>query len=251
VSGSEGIKRDDAHDDVTDIDLTGERPPGEQDTNHRRGGPGSANPNMAGGEAFRLRDQRRPAVQLSEELAALRDHIVAAFDDLQVEAFRGELTLVADPDRVHDLLAFCRDDPDVRCELLSDLSGVHWPGVERVEKASETTGWPSYSVADEGRIEIDYILTSITHNHRLRVRTALPDDEPSIRSVVDLYRSADFMEREVYDMFGVVFPGHPNLARILMPEEWVGHPHRKDYPLGGVEVQYKGAVIPPPDQRSY
>ncbi len=237
--------------DVTDLDITEEEPPGEEETWHRRGGPGTANPNMAGGEAFRLRDQRRPAVQLSEELAALRDHIVAAFGDLEVEAFRGELTLIAEPDRVHDLVAFCRDDPDVRCELLSDLSCVHWPGMERVEKAVETTGWPTYEVQDEGRIEIDYMLTSITHNHRFRVRTSVGDEGGTIRSVVDLYRSANFMEREAYDMFGVVFEGHPNLERILMPEEWVGHPQRKDYPLGGVEVQYKGAVIPPPDQRSY
>lgn len=244
MSGTEGTSD-------ADIDITEDQPPGEEPTQHRRGGPGSANPNMSGGEAFRLREQQRPVVQLSQELAALRDHIVAAFDDLEAEGFRGELTLVARPEQVHGVVRFCRDDPDVRCELLSDLSGVHWPGIERVEKATETTGWPSYAVADEGRIEIDYILTSITHNHRLRVRTAIPDEEPAIRSVVDLYESANFMEREVYDMFGVVFEGHPNLKRILMPDEWEGHPHRKDYPLGGVEVQYKGAVIPPPDQRSY
>jgi NADH-quinone oxidoreductase subunit C len=69
--------------------------------------------------------------------------------------------------------------------------------------------------------------------------------------VADIYRSADVMEREAYDFFGVDFEGHPDLRRILMPDEWEGHPLRKDYPLGGVEVQYHGATVPPPDQRSY
>lgn len=221
----------------------------------RSGGPGSANPNMAGAEASRLRAQRRPALALSEELGALRDHIVAAFPEgtIEVEAAFGELTLIVDPDRVHELLAFCRDDPEVRCELLSDLSGVHWPGGERVEAATETTGWPRYEVAEEqGRLEVDYVARSITHNHWLRVRTAVPDTpEAALPTVTDLYAAANFMEREVFDMFGVRFEGHPDLTRILMPEEWDGHPHRKDYPLGGVDVQYKGGVIPPPDQRSY
>ena len=249
---SDGIERDVADQQVDDRDITGVDQPGEPDALHRRGGPGSANPNMAGGEASRLRERTRPERPLSDELAALRDHIVAAFDGLTVDAFRGELTLICQPEQLVELVAFCRDDPDVRCEMLSDLSGVHWPGGTRVEKATETTGWPSYESEDVGRIEIDYILRSITHNHWLRVRTSVPDDDTAaIDSVWELYRSADFMERELYDMFGVVVRGHPNLERILMPEEWEGHPHRKDYPLGGVDVQYKGGVIPPPDQRSY
>ena len=68
-------------------------------------------------------------------------------------------------------------------------------------------------------------------------------------SVTSVYPTADWQERETYDMFGVIFDGHPNLTRILMPDDWEGHPQRKDYPLGGVPVEYKGAEIPPPDQR--
>jgi NADH-quinone oxidoreductase subunit C len=211
----------------------------------------SGNPNMAAGEqAHQI--ELGISVQLSDQLAALRDHLVAAFGGLKVLGFRGELTLVADPVRIVELLRFCRDDPTVRCELLADLSGVHWPAGKRVESAQETTGWPAYEFGDEqGRIEVDYILYSVTHNHRFRVRVNLPDDDPHVDTVTDVYASANFMEREVYDFFGVRFEGHPNLRRIEMPDDWEGHPQRKDYPLGGVEVQYKGATIPPPDTRSY
>ena len=68
-------------------------------------------------------------------------------------------------------------------------------------------------------------------------------------TVTEVYPTADWQEREAYDMFGVIFDGHPNLTRILMPDDWEGFPQRKDYPVGGVPVEYKGAEIPPPDQR--
>ena len=253
---SDGTERDVVGQEVEERDITDVDQPGEEAGQFRKGGPGSANPNMAGGEASRLRERTRPERPLSEELAALRDHIVAAFGEgeggLAVDAFRGELTLLVGPERLHELVVFCRDDPDVRCEMLADLSAVHWPGGKRVEKAAETTGWPTYEVEDIGRIEVDGILRSITHNHWLRVRTTVPDDDRAVLpTLTDVYATANFFEREVYDMFGVAFTDHPNLTRILMPEEWEGHPHRKDYPLGGVDVQYKGGVIPPPDQRSY
>lgn len=213
---------------------------------------GTSNPNMAGREAAHLRSRGLPETQLSEQLARVRDRLVAEFDGLEVSGFRGELTVACQPEQVPDMLRLCRDDPDLSCELLADLSGVHWPGGDVEERADETTGWPRYDIeGGAGRIEIDYMLRSLRHNHLFRIRTSLPDDAPQITSVCDIYRSAEVMEREVYDFFGVDFDGHPDLRRILMPEEWEGHPHRKDYPLGGVEVQYEGATIPPPDQRSY
>lgn len=214
-------------------------------------GPGSATPDMAAGEHAKLLEDA-VAVQLDERLARLRDHIVQAFPRLGVLGFRGELTLIATPDQLIDLLTFCRDDPDVRCELLADLSGVHWPGGMRVENAQETSGWPTYEADQgDGRIEIDYILYSITHNHRFRIRVNTPDDNPALPSATGVYSSANVMEREAYDFFGVRFEGHPNLVRILMPDDWEGHPHRKDYPLGGVEIMYKGKTVPPPDERQY
>jgi NADH-quinone oxidoreductase subunit C len=214
-------------------------------------GPASNNPNMAAGERSH-QVESEIAVALPDHLAAVRDRLTGAFDGLGVLGFRGELTLVVGADQLMEVLAFCRDDPEVACELLTDLSGVHWPAGERVEHAEETTGWPTYTATQaEGIIEVDYILTSVAHNHRFRIRVNVGDHEPHLPTASGLYKSADAMEREAYDFFGVVFDGHPDLKRILNPDEWVGYPLRKDYPLGGVEVQYKGATIPPPDQRGY
>ena len=216
-----------------------------------KGGIGSGNPNMAAGEHTAMVDSAID-VQLSEHLRRVRDRLLAAFPDSGVSGFRGELTVEVSSDEIVDVLTYCRDEPDLHCEMLSDVSGVHWPAGKRRESAQETTGWPTYEIGDEaGRIELDYIVLSLEHNHRFRIRTHIPDDAAVIGSVSGVYRSAIFMEREAYDFFGVEFSGHPDLRRILMPDEWQGHPLRKDYPLGGVEVQYKGATIPPPDQRTY
>ncbi|RYZ32251.1 MAG: NADH-quinone oxidoreductase subunit C, partial [Propionibacteriaceae bacterium] len=92
-------------------------------------------------------------------------------------------------------------------------------------------------------------LQSMTHNRRIRLEVSAPDGDPHIPSIVATYPAADWHERETYDMFGIVFDGHPALTRILMPDDWPGHPQRKDYPLGGIEVEYHGATVPPPDQR--
>ena len=215
------------------------------------GGTGSGNPNMAAGEHTALLDSAID-LQLSEHLRRIRDRMLAAFPDAGVTGFRGELTIEVEPQQVDDALTFARDDDDLRCEMLSDVSAVHWPAGRKRESAQETTGWPAYEMGtDDGRVEIDYIVRSLEHNHLFRIRTTVPDDAPILPSATSVYRSANFLEREVYDMFGVEFTGHPDLRRILMPDEWQGHPLRKDYPLGGVEVQYKDATIPPPDQRTY
>jgi NADH-quinone oxidoreductase subunit C len=209
-------------------------------------------PNLAAGEHI-AGIEHDLEVALPEPLRALRDRLVEAFPGSEALGFRGELTLLVAAERIVDVLRFCRDDDDLRCELLADLSCVHWPGGRKVASAQETTGWPAYEVGEEeGRIDVDYVLYSVAHNHRLRLRVSVPDDERArVPSVTKLYRSALFMEREAFDFFGVIFEDHPNLTRIQMPEDWEGHPQRKDYPLGGVDVQYKGAVIPPPDQRRY
>jgi NADH-quinone oxidoreductase subunit C len=213
--------------------------------------PRMEHPDTTAGERAQMQEAAI-AVQLSDQLAAVRDRITEAFDGLEVIGFRGELTLVTRPERVIDLLRFCREDSELACELLADLSGVHWPGGVHRRQAQETTGWPIYETEDEpGRIELDYVLYSITHNHRFRLRTFLDDETPRMPSAVDVYTAATWMELEVYDFLGVVFEGHPNLRRVLMPDDWEGHPHRRDYPLGGVEVQYKGATVPPPDERQY
>jgi NADH-quinone oxidoreductase subunit C len=81
------------------------------------------------------------------------------------------------------------------------------------------------------------------------VEVAAPDGDPHIPSLFTIYPTNDWHERETYDFFGIIFDGHPSLTRIEMPDDWEGHPQRKDYPLGGVPVEYKGAQIPPPDER--
>jgi NADH-quinone oxidoreductase subunit C len=93
---------------------------------------------------------------------------------------------------------------------------------------------------------------SITHGRRVRLEVTCPDADPHIPSLVPVYPTADWQEREAWDFFGIQFDGHPALTRIHMPDDWPGHPQRKDYPLGGIPVEYKGATIPPPDtRRSY
>jgi NADH-quinone oxidoreductase subunit C len=185
-----------------------------------------------------------------EELAA---RVTDRFPGVAAEVASGELTVHVAPEQLVEVLTFCRDDDELACEMLADLSGVHWPsGDHAIERQVSTTGWPEYRVArDEGVIEVLYVVRSLRRNHRLRVSVGTPDDAPRLPSVTGVYRTADFHEREVYDFFGVEFDGHPELTRILMPDDWLGHPHRKDYPLGGVEVTYKNdKFIPPPNERS-
>jgi NADH-quinone oxidoreductase subunit C len=123
-----------------------------------------------------------------------------------------------------------RDDPSLRFELLSSVSGVDYIDSPR-------------------RLHAVYHLTSMTYRRRLRLEVATTVEDPHIPSVVSVYPTADWHEREAWDFFGIVFDGHPALTRIQMPDDWIGHPQRKDYPLGGIDVEYKGAHVPPPDER--
>ena len=149
----------------------------------------------------------------------------------KVVIHRGEITFHVNRDHLLELVRHLRDDAYLRYEFCSSVSGVHYP-------------------ADSGReLHAVYHLQSMTHNRRIRLEVSAPDSDPHIPSVVPIYPTADWHERETYDMFGIVFDGHPALTRILMPDDWPGHPQRKDYPLGGIPVEYKGATIAPPDQR--
>jgi NADH-quinone oxidoreductase subunit C len=103
--------------------------------------------------------------------------------------------------------------------------------------------------AEGTRLHSVYHLTSMTYRRRIRLEVAVTAEDPHVPSVTPVYPTADWHERETFDMFGVLFDGHPALTRILMPDDWDGHPQRKDYPLGGVPVEYHGAQIPPPDER--
>jgi NADH-quinone oxidoreductase subunit C len=161
-----------------------------------------------------------------ELAAALRE---GAFGD--VLAGRGEVSVIVARDRLVETLASLRDDRALAFDSLSDVAATDWPGRD-----------PRFWVA--------YHLYSAQHRHRLRLKVGLPEDDPHVPSVTGPFPTADWLEREVFDFFGVIFDEHPDLRRIELPESWTTFPLRKDHPLEGVSVRYTdGAFIPPPDQR--
>nr|WP_280353884.1 NADH-quinone oxidoreductase subunit C [Nocardia otitidiscaviarum] len=166
-------------------------------------------------------------------VATLRAALGAEFDAAveKIVVFRGELTLHVRREHLVAVARTLRDDPALRFELCLGVSGVHYPDDQDRE------------------LHAVYQLNSITHNRRLRVEVSAPDADPHIPSLYAVYPTTDWHERETYDFFGILFDGHPSLTRISMPDDWRGHPQRKDYPLGGIPVEYKGARIPPPDER--
>ncbi|MEB3982086.1 NADH-quinone oxidoreductase subunit C [Mycobacterium sp. 663a-19] len=149
----------------------------------------------------------------------------------KVVVYRDELTLHVRRELLPQVAQRLRDEPPLRFELCLGVSGVHYP---------HETGRELHAV---------YPLQSITHNRRVRLEVCAPDGDPHIPSLFSIYPTNDWHERETYDFFGIIFDGHPSLTRIEMPDDWHGHPQRKDYPLGGIPVEYKGAQIPPPDER--
>lgn len=117
-------------------------------------------------------------------------------------------------------------------EMAADLTGADYLGhLDRV--------LPDGVLAE--RFEVVVNLLSISKRQRIRIRVQVPADEPVVPTLFDLWPGTEAMERETYDMFGIRFDGHPDLTRILMPEDWVGHPLRKDYAVGSIPVQFKGA----------
>ncbi|MBF9128618.1 NADH-quinone oxidoreductase subunit C [Plantactinospora sp. S1510] len=178
-------------------------------------------------------DSPRPYGGYFDEVADALEEAYPGFADAieQVVVDRGELTLHIRPERIAEVCQVLRDDAALRFELCSSVSGVDYLG------------------SDQRRLHVVYQLTSMTYRRVIRLEVAVTVEDPHVASVTEVYPTADWQEREAYDMFGVVFDGHPSLTRILMPDDWEGHPQRKDYPLGGVPVEYKGAEIPPPDQR--
>jgi NADH-quinone oxidoreductase subunit C len=142
-------------------------------------------------------------------------------DDAVVDTVyaRGEATLEVSPGRVHDTLAYLRDGDAEPWKHLMSVHGCDY-------------------LPDEPRLGVHYQLLSTERRDRMNVKARVGIDDPTLRSVVDLFPTADFQEREVYDMFGVIFEGHPDLRRILMPEDYDGHPQRRDFPIGGEPVLF-------------
>jgi|UniRef100_UPI00404A90ED NADH-quinone oxidoreductase subunit C len=142
---------------------------------------------------------------------------------------RGELTLFIKSSRLLDVAKILRDQ--LRFEMCVGVNGVHYP---------EETNRELHAI---------YSLLSITRNQRIRLEVSVSEKDPHIPSLVEIWAGTNWHERETYDMFGIIFDNHPGLTRILMPDDWSGFPQRKDYPLGGIEIEYKGATVPAPSQR--
>jgi NADH-quinone oxidoreductase subunit C len=133
--------------------------------------------------------------------------------------YREQATLEVRPESVHDVLEYLRDRDEEPWPLLASLHGCDY-------------------LPEEPRLGVHYQLLSMERTDRMNVKTRLGIDDPRLPSVVDLFPTADFQEREVYDMFGVTFEGHPDFRRILMPEDYEGHPQRRDFPMGGEPVLF-------------
>lgn len=153
----------------------------------------------------------------------------AAIEKVVVE--NGQLVLFVAREHLVRVARCLRDDQDLRFEMCFGVTGVHYP-------------------QDAGReLHAYFPLFSITHNRFLAIESTCPESDPHLPSIVSVYPGDDWPEREAWDLLGIVFDGHPGLTRTAMPDDWIGHPQRKDYPLGGIPVEYKGAVVPPPDVR--
>ncbi|HEY3176783.1 MAG TPA: NADH-quinone oxidoreductase subunit C [Candidatus Polarisedimenticolia bacterium] len=145
------------------------------------------------------------------------DGLRAAFGDaiLGQATFRGEETLFIDPARLVEVGRWLKESPDFAFVYLVDIMATHW--LER-----------------EYQHEVAYLLYSFKHNSILRLKVRPAGGGDRVPTVTGVWRTADWHEREEWDKVGVVFTGHPNLKRILMPEDWEGHPLRKDYPMEGI-----------------
>jgi NADH-quinone oxidoreductase subunit C len=144
---------------------------------------------------------------------------------------RGEATVTLERDELLDVLRTFRDDPELRLDFLSSVTATDRPG-------------------QDPRFWVVYELSSGEYRHRLRLKVGLAQDDARAPSVTGLFPTADWHERETYDFYGIVFDGHPNLRRILLPDDWEGFPLRKTEELGGVNTRYHGAFIPPVDRRT-
>jgi NADH-quinone oxidoreductase subunit C len=151
----------------------------------------------------------------AEDIAFLRERFGEAIADVHERL--GEVSAVVDAGSLVEICSFLRDDPRFRYNLLSDLCGVDW-GIDA-----------------DPRFQVNYHLYSIPNGTRLRLKVLVSEDDPTVPTVSGVWKTADWHERETFDFFGIVFDGHPDLRRILMPEEFQWHPLRKDFPVRGYD----------------
>ena len=170
---------------------------------------------------------------MNETLATLCGELRESFPEYVGEPVVefGEVSLRVAREGIADVCRWLRDSGPF--EMLADLSCVDYFGI----------------APGADRFMIAYHLYSFSMNERVRLRVFVPDGDEHVESVATVWPAANWHEREVYDFFGIVFDGHPDLRRIFMPDDWEGHPQRKDYPLGGTNVEFKGTMVPPPNLR--
>jgi NADH-quinone oxidoreductase subunit C len=174
------------------------------------------------------------------EVACIRERFPDAI--VEVNTFRGDTRITVRREDLIGVLTLLRDHPDLQYNFFSECMGVDYLDVR--------TGEPILGKA--WRFEVVYNLYSLPdprsgkgRNARIFVKVGVPEQDPVVPSAVGVYAGAEFPEREIYDMFGIRFTGHPDLRRILMPDDWLGHPQRKDYPLGGERVQFPDGKFGP------
>ena len=184
------------------------------------------------------------------DTTSLAEKLTAHFKDTisGCETDRDQITLVVSPSHLLSTCEALRDEDDFSFSQLVDLCGVDYSTYGQVDWATEettATGFSrgrnktSVSINNEQRFAVVYHLLSIKHNHRLRLRCYLPEENPILASVTEVWSSANWYEREAYDMFGILFEGHPDLRRLLTDYGFIGHTFRKDFPLeGNIEVRY-------------
>jgi NADH-quinone oxidoreductase subunit C len=189
---------------------------------------------------------------LNDTMAALAAKIEARLPDLlqRAPSLPDELCYEVQPDKLKEVCLALRDSPELKFEMLIDLAGVDYLDYRRDEWKTTSATRSGFSRGvnrsamrqphDGARFAVAYQLLSITHNTRLRLRSRCVDaEDPLIDSVVDIWPGANWFEREAFDLYGILFTGHPDLRRILTDYGFIGHPFRKDFPLiGNVEVRY-------------
>ena len=185
----------------------------------------------------------------SERLAALLDNLREQFPGCEVLEGLGEATLVVPAGQLLETATRLRDEAPYLFDELVDVCGVDYAGYGQSEWATGEASFSGYGrgvasqapleANDEARFAAVYHLLSVANNQRLRLRVPLGGDQPVVASVVGIWSSANWFEREAFDLFGILFDGHPDLRRILTDYGFVGHPFRKDFPLEGhVEMRY-------------
>ncbi|HZS87002.1 MAG TPA: NADH-quinone oxidoreductase subunit C [Chloroflexota bacterium] len=165
-------------------------------------------------------------VEAATETAVVADHPAVArlrerFGDqiIAMVTFRGETTILVERESVVEVCAFLRQDPELRFNFLSAVQCCDWLG-------------------HEPRFEVVYHLLSMERRDRLRIKVGVPETDLTVPTMTTVWSTANWFEREIFDMFGITFVGHPDLRRILMPDDWEGHPLRRDEPIGGEEVAF-------------